>query len=89
MAERTLPVFNVSRSVTNLRGDQIGPESVACGRQAREAFERLESVLLDGLRHGFFEIAIVCQLAPGGKRQLTIRAGKSYQFTIPENEIPH
>jgi hypothetical protein len=61
---------------------------VACGEQAREAFERLDSLLIDGLCHGFFEISISCQLIGGKKRELTIKAFKSYRFTIPENEIP-
>jgi hypothetical protein len=53
-----------------------------------EAFAHLEKVVIDGLRHGFFECAIACEIGNGGKRQLVIRAGKSNKFIISENELP-
>jgi len=43
---------------------------------------------VDGVRHGFFDFSIACEIANGGKRKLVIRAGKSHQFTIPEDEVP-
>lgn len=56
--------------------------------QVREALNRLEGLVVDGLRHGFFDYSIACEIANGGKRQLVIRAGKSHKFTIPEHEVP-
>jgi hypothetical protein len=56
--------------------------------QIREALDRLEGLVVDGLKHGFFDYSIACEVANGGKRQLVIRAGKSHKFTIPENEVP-
>jgi hypothetical protein len=53
-----------------------------------EALAHLEKVVLDGMRHGFFEYAIACEIGNGGKRQLVIRAGKSNKFIIPEDELP-
>jgi hypothetical protein len=58
-----------------------------CGQTA-EALAHLEKVVVDGLRHGFFEYAITCEIGSGGKRHLVIRAGKSLKFTIPEDELP-
>jgi hypothetical protein len=55
--------------------------------QVREALDRLEGLVVDGLKHGFFEYSIACEIANGGKRQV-IRAGKSHKFTIPEDELP-
>jgi hypothetical protein len=55
--------------------------------QVREALDRLEGLVVDGLKHGFFDFSIACEVANGGKRQLVIRAGKSHKFTIPENEV--
>jgi hypothetical protein len=52
-----------------------------------EALDRLEALVVDGLKHGFFEYSITCEIANGGKRQLVIRAGKSHKFTIPEDEV--
>jgi hypothetical protein len=56
--------------------------------QAREALDRLEGLVVEGLKHGFFEYSIACEVGSGGKRQLVISAGKSHKFTIPEDEVP-
>lgn len=56
--------------------------------QVREALDQLEGLVVDGLKHGFFDYSIACEVANGGKRQLVIRAGKSHKFTIPEHEVP-
>ena len=56
--------------------------------QVREVLEWLEGLVVEGLKHGFFDYSIACEIATGGKRQLVIRAGKSHKFTIPENEVP-
>ncbi len=56
--------------------------------QVREALDRLEGLVVDGLKHGFFDFSIGCEVTNGGKRRLVIRAGKSHKFTIPEHEVP-
>lgn len=56
--------------------------------QVRQALNRLEGLVVDGLKHGFFDYSIACEVTNGGKRQLVIRAGKSHKFIIPENEVP-
>jgi hypothetical protein len=56
--------------------------------QVREALDRLEVLVVDGLKHGFFDYSLACETTNGGKRQLVIQAGKSYKFTIPEDELP-
>ncbi len=58
------------------------------GDQVREALDRLRGLVVDGLKHGFFEYSISCEVGNKGKRQLVIRAGKSHKFTIPEEELP-
>ena len=45
--------------------------------QVREALDRLEGLVVDGLKHGFFDYSIACEVGNGGKRHLVIRAGKS------------
>jgi hypothetical protein len=64
------------------------PIQRAKGGQVRDALDRLEGLVVDGLKHGFFDYSIACEVANGGKRQLVIWAGKSQKFTIPENEAP-
>ncbi len=58
------------------------------GRQLQDALDHVERILVDGLRHGFFEYVISCETVRNQKRQLVIRAGKSHKFTIPEDELP-
>ena len=57
--------------------------------QLLEALNRLEGLVVDGLKHGFFDYSIACEVGNGGKRHLVIRAGKSHKFTIPAEEVPH
>ena len=64
------------------------PSSAPASGQVREALDRLEGLVVDGLKHGFFDYSIACEIGNGGKRQLVIRAGKSHKFTIPEDEVP-
>ena len=56
--------------------------------QVCEALDCLEGFVVEGLKHGLFAYSIVCEIANGGKRKLMIRAGKSYMFTITEDEMP-
>ncbi len=58
------------------------------GPQLGSALDRLRSLVVEGLQHGFFDCAITCETVTGGKRRLVIRAGKSHQYTIPLDELP-
>ena len=51
------------------------------------ALARLEQEVRAGLRHGFFKCVVHCEIVAGRKRRLTIRAGKSHQFTILEDDL--
>ena len=64
------------------------PAPRALRGQIAEALAHLEKVVVEGLHHGFFDCSIACEIGNGGKRQLVIRAGKSYKFTIPQDELP-
>jgi hypothetical protein len=48
---------------------------------------KLESEIRDGLEHGFFKLCVHCEVVKGSKRRLTIKAGKSHQFVIAEQEL--
>ena len=58
------------------------------GPQLSDALDQIEGLVVDGLRHGFFEYWLACEIGKGGRRQLVIRPGKSHTFTIPEDELP-
>ena len=73
-----------------MRDDLIAPfQRAALGKQTTDALDHIDFLVVDGLRHGFFEFSISCEIGNGGKRKLVIRAGKSHKFTIPEDELPH
>ena len=58
------------------------------GGQLGEALDRLHSLVVDGLKHGFYDYSISCEAGNKSKRQLVIRAGNSHKFTIPEDDLP-
>ena len=68
-------------------GNHQNPDS-GYGGQVREALDCLRGLVVDGLKHGFFDYSISCEIGNKGRRQLVIRAGKSHKFTIPEDDLP-
>ncbi len=64
------------------------PSRRAESGQIREVLDHLEGIVIAGLKHGFFDCSITCDVASGGKRHLVIRGGKSHKFTIPEAQVP-
>ena len=63
--------------------------NVASGHQALtidRALSRVLAEIYDGLRHGFFELTLTCEVVGQERRRLTVRAGKSHQFLIPQEE---
>jgi hypothetical protein len=55
--------------------------------QMEKARECLIREIDEGLRHGFFDLRVVCEMINGKKRRLTIKAGKNHRFTIPAEDI--
>ena len=62
-------------------GPGIPAESVA------EAMARVTEIILDGLRHGFFEMSVSCDIEGGKRRVLTVKSGKSYRYNISFDQI--
>ena len=60
---------------------------VSKGAVMNDMLNKLCAEVREGVKHGFFEYTIKCELINGSKRRLQIGAGKNYQFTIPENEL--
>jgi hypothetical protein len=55
--------------------------------QLGQAMETLNQVVIDGLKHGFFDYRLIGDVAKGGNRRLTIKAGKSHYFVIPKSDV--
>ena len=45
----------------------------AQGTRTAEALVHLQHVVVDGLRHGFFECSVTCEIVSSGKRQPLVR----------------
>jgi hypothetical protein len=52
-----------------------------------QAMQKLDDEVRNGLKHGFFECTITCEVITDRKRRLTIKTGKSYRFTVGEEEL--
>jgi len=65
----------------------VGSNRNGGGSQLDQAMQRLVHEVKDGLRHGFFEYTLTCETVKSRKRRLTLKAGKSHQFTIPEDDL--
>lgn len=52
-----------------------------------DVLDKIRSEILSGVKHGFFDYQITCEIAKDKKRKLTIKTGKSYQFYIADTEI--
>jgi hypothetical protein len=63
------------------------PERNVDSNERDSMFARLQEIVLDGLRHGFFDCFITCELVNERKRRVIIKAGKSHQFTIREEDL--
>jgi hypothetical protein len=50
------------------------------------AISRVLAEIHEGLRHGYFEYALTCEVIGQERRRLTLRAGKSHQFVISKDE---
>jgi len=54
----------------------------------RSALDLVESLLVEGLKHGHFEYSLTCELGTKGRRLLIVKAGKSHKFTIEGIDVP-
>jgi hypothetical protein len=61
------------------------PDRLGDGARDR-AMRRIIAELEAGLRHGYFEYTVTCEVIGHGRRRLVLHAGKSYQFVIPADE---
>lgn len=50
------------------------------------ALQRVVTEIREGLRHGYFDYGVSCEVIGQGRRRLQLRAGKNYQFVIPADE---
>lgn len=52
------------------------------------ALDLVELLLLEALKHGYFDYSVSCELGTNGRRLLIVKAGKSHKFSIEETDVP-
>lgn len=55
-------------------------------RTLEKALEQITKEIKSGVKHGFFEYQIHCEIVKENKRKITIKTGKSYQYHISVDE---
>lgn len=62
--------------------DQPEPKS-----ELEQATGQIQQLVIEGLKHGFFDMNIHVSTVQANRRQLVVEAGKSYQYVIRESDI--
>jgi hypothetical protein len=66
--------------------DPSTQNSIRPTRAVEKALNRILAEIEAGLRHGYFDIRLTCDLVGNGRRRLTLRAGRNYQFLVPAED---
>ena len=53
----------------------------------RDALARIAHEIVEGCRHGFFDYTIIGETLRQGECSVTVKAGKSYRFRVPESDL--
>lgn len=65
---------------------QAGPR--AGSRAFDKLMDEIRAILIDGIKHGFFNGEIVVEKGRAGRREVLISAGKSYRHLIELDDLP-
>ena len=66
------------REATSIQSEADASE----GGELNAACEHMARELLDGVRHGLFEMTVTVEMMQSKKRFITIKAGMSYRFIV-------
>ena len=59
----------------------ISPHRDTCySEPVCSALDLVESLLVEGIKHGHFDYSLTCELGTNGRSLLIVKAGKSYKF---------
>ena len=56
--------------------------------EVADALIFIERAVVDGLKHGHFDISISCCIGNKKQRDLVVTAGNKHKFTIAADKIP-
>jgi hypothetical protein len=69
-----------------MRDGTISPK--AYSDPVRSALDLIERLLIEGIKHGYFDYSLTCEQGTHGRRLLIVKAGKSHKFTIEGIDVP-
>jgi hypothetical protein len=61
--------------------------SVLQNPNVEKLLEKVKQEILSGVKHGFFDYQITCEIIQGKKRKITVKTGKSHRFFVSEEEL--
>jgi hypothetical protein len=73
--------------MSNMDKVNIGFDAGDC--EFDKLMDQLRLILIDGIKHGFFQGAICVHTPKSDRREVRVSAGKSYQYTIRIDDLPH
>lgn len=68
--------------------DKVSKITEARDREFDKLVQEFRVLLIDGIKHGFFNAEISVTTPQYGRRQVLISAGKSYKYTIRIDDLP-
>jgi hypothetical protein len=85
-SEHGLRTDGLGRKRRHRLGKMLGiaawPRTALSSTSVGRALSRVVAEIEEGLRHGYFEYTLTCEIIAHERRRLTLRAGKSHQFVI-------
>jgi hypothetical protein len=60
----------------------------AYSNPVRSALDLIETLLIEGIKHGHFDYSMTCETGTNGRRLLIVKAGKSHKFSITASDVP-
>jgi hypothetical protein len=64
------------------------PRGTCYSEPVQSALDLVESLIVEGIKHGHFDYSLTCELGTNGRRLLIVKAGKSHKFTIEGIDVP-
>lgn len=69
--------------------DKINIKSEAADGEFDKLMREFRGILIDGIKHGFFDGEITVRSPRSDRRDVLISVGKSYKYTIKIDDLPH
>jgi hypothetical protein len=69
--------------------DKITSKPEGAHPEFDKLMHELRGILIDGIKHGFFNGEISVRTPKSDRREVRVSAGKSYQYTIKMDDLPH